>query len=256
MSVKFLMSLRSGVIQKSLRWIALIASLCFFSNPGDYPIKTIPYYSLYTLVRASTPAPITVSHSKPGMPPIIKGTLITYKNRNAHKVYIAGDFSYWKRQPMERSNNGVWFYIIPLDDEERIIRYKFMVDGIWINDPVNMDIDDDNTGSYYSIVRQDKLPESKQISFRILNEITRLVEFRLYAPHATIVALAGDFNNWNTEADLLKKDNSGIWHLQKRLPKGACRYNFVVDGTWQLDLYNPHTASNAAGMLCSVISLP
>ncbi|MCX8123660.1 MAG: glycogen-binding domain-containing protein [Spirochaetes bacterium] len=241
---------------KSLQWIMLIITLCYFSTNDYVPSKSVPYFSLYTLSKASPPSPVTVSHSKPGMPQILKGTLITYKNRSAHKVYIAGDFSYWKKQPMERSSHGVWFYIIPYDDDERIVRYKFLVDGVWINDPTNQDIADDNAGSYFSIVRQEKLPEGTQVSFKILDENIRLVEFRLYAPNASIVALAGDFNNWNPEIDLLKKDSSGIWRLKKRLPKGAFRYNFVVDGTWKLDMYNPNTASNAAGMLCSVIQFP
>jgi len=241
---------------KSLQWIVLVISLCYFSNSDYSNTKSVPYYSLYTLSKALPPFTVTVSHSKPGMPQILRGTLITYKNRSAHKVYIAGDFSFWKRQPMERSNNGVWFYIIPFNDDERIVRYKFLVDDVWINDPLNQDIADDDAGSYFSIVRQGKLSEGTQVSYKILDESIRLVEFRLYAPKASIVALAGDFNNWNPEIDLLQKDANGIWRLQKRLPKGAFRYNFIVDGIWKLDLYNPHTASNAAGMLCSVIQFP
>ena len=242
-------------MQKSLLWVVLIASLCYFSNDSYTHTKTVPYYSFYTLSKATAPVTVTVTHSKPGMPQILKGTLITYKNRNAHRVYIAGDFSYWKKHLMERSNNGVWFYIIPQTDDERIVRYKFLVDGVWINDPSNNDVIDDNAGSYFSIVRQDKLPDGKQVTYTILDENLRLVEFRFYAPKASIVALAGDFNNWNPESDLMSKDSNGIWRLQKRLPKGAFRYNYVIDGNWQIDLYNPRTASNAAGMLCSVIQL-
>jgi len=238
---------------KLFLWVVLIASLCYFSNDTYYSSKSIPYYSLYRLSKATSPVTVTISQSKPGMPQLIKGTLITYKNRNAKKVYISGDFSYWKKELMERSESGVWFYIIPQIDDERILRYKFLVDGVWINDPENNDMIDDNAGSYFSIVRQEKNTEVGQVSFKILDAYKRIVEFRLYAPKATIVAIAGDFNNWNTEVDLLKKDKNGIWRIQKRLPKGAFRYNFVVDGIWRLDLYNPHTAANFAGMLCSVI---
>lgn len=237
-----------------LLWIVLVFSLCFFSY-GDATTKTVPFFSLYTLSNAAPPSHIAVTHSKPGLPQLLKGTLVSYKNRTAHNVHIAGDFSHWKRRTMERGNNGVWFYIIPYDDDARTVRYKFLVDGIWINDPLNYDVVDDNVGSYFSIVRQEQLPEGRQLTYRILDERKGLVEFRLYAPKASIVALAGDFNNWNPEIDLLKKDANGIWRLQKRLPKGPFRYNFIIDGGWQLDLYNPHTASNAAGMVCSVIRL-
>ena len=40
---------------------------------------------------------------------------------------------------------------------------------------------------------------------------TKKIEFKLYAPQAQRVALAGDFNNWGVDNLPMKKDNKGTW---------------------------------------------
>lgn len=38
--------------------------------------------------------------------------------------------------------------------------------------------------------------------------------FRVYCPHATMVSVVGDFNNWDNKANIMKKvDEMGIWEL-------------------------------------------
>lgn len=54
--------------------------------------------------------------------------------------------------------------------------------------------------------------------------------FRVYAPAASSVALAGDFNHWNPEADLLVPVADGFWELRRALPAGTWQFAYVVDG--------------------------
>ena len=62
---------------------------------------------------------------------------------------------------------------------------------------------------------------------------------------ATSVALAGDFNSWQTDADLLKKDKNGTWRIVKKLISGVYQYKFVIDGhNWRLDENNPIKVPN------------
>ena len=57
--------------------------------------------------------------------------------------------------------------------------------------------------------------------------------FRLHAPQAQTVSLAGDFNGWKEQP--LERDSQGIWEARFKLPPGEYRYVFHVDDEWILD---------------------
>ncbi len=56
------------------------------------------------------------------------------------------------------------------------------------------------------------------------------IYFRLEAPEAARVCLAGDFNAWDAERHCLHKNPNGVWECQVPLPPGRYGYHFVVDG--------------------------
>ena len=60
-------------------------------------------------------------------------------------------------------------------------------------------------------------------------------EFRIYAPQAKRVNLAGSFNNWNTGKAPAKKDPKGNWKVKVGLKPGRYEYKFFVDGSWLND---------------------
>jgi len=53
----------------------------------------------------------------------------------AHKVYLAGDFNDWKVDslPMQRDCDGKWSASIALKPGS--YEYRFIVDGVWQDDP-------------------------------------------------------------------------------------------------------------------------
>ncbi len=61
------------------------------------------------------------------------------------------------------------------------------------------------------------------------------VQFNLYAPEAERVFLAGDFNQWDVDNLLMKKDKKGTWKTSFTLAPGRYEYRFRVDGIWQDD---------------------
>ena len=65
--------------------------------------------------------------------------------------------------------------------------------------------------------------------------LTKKVPFEFTAPDARDVYLAGDFNNWDTSASLMKKDKKGIWKATVSLKPGRYEYRFLVDGSWEND---------------------
>jgi len=64
---------------------------------------------------------------------------------------------------------------------------------------------------------------------------TKKVEFELLAPDAQKVYLAGNFNNWDTRANPMKKDKKGTWKTTLSLKPGRYEYRFFKDGDWEND---------------------
>lgn len=61
------------------------------------------------------------------------------------------------------------------------------------------------------------------------------IPFEFFAPEAQGVSLAGNFNQWNTQANPMKKDKKGIWKATLSLEPGRYEYRFFVDGNWEND---------------------
>jgi len=96
------------------------------------------------------------------------------------------------------------------------------------------------------------------IFFTKLNSNTVTVQFVLSAPQAHTVALAGNFNNWNTAEYTLKRSASGgSWEIRIPLEKGKVYvYNFVVDGTeWITDPGVPARIDDGFGGTGSLLRL-
>jgi len=62
-----------------------------------------------------------------------------------------------------------------------------------------------------------------------------LVKFSCRAPQAGAVYLAGSFNGWNAQANLMDRGDGGIWRLSLPLQAGRHEYKFVIDGAWTTD---------------------
>ena len=82
------------------------------------------------------------------------------------------------------------------------------------------------------------------------------VMFRIKAPDAGGVAIAGSFNQWDTDRDMLSgPDKTGIWSIFIPLSDGRYEYLYIIDGTqWLLDPAVP-SAGDGFGGRNSVISI-
>lgn len=62
------------------------------------------------------------------------------------------------------------------------------------------------------------------------------VRLNLYAPRANKVSVAGDFNKWQVDSDVMSRQDGGVWTIDIRLQPGVYTYMFVVDGkAWVTD---------------------
>lgn len=71
--------------------------------------------------------------------------------------------------------------------------------------------------------------------------------FKLEAPAAATVFLAGDFTGWEAQPIQMKRDGSGIWTTAVSLAPGAYQYRFLVDGQWTDDPQASARAVNPFG---------
>ena len=76
---------------------------------------------------------------------------------------------------------------------------------------------------------------------------TKKVRFNLFAPEAERVFLAGDFNNWDVDNLLMKKDKKGAWEASFTLPSGRYEYRFWVDEVWRDDPNTQERVENPFG---------
>jgi len=81
------------------------------------------------------------------------------------------------------------------------------------------------------------------------------VTFKISAPNAKDVRLAGDFNSWDSSNATLTKSKDGIWKRDLTLKSGRYEYKYLVDGQWQRDPLNKLFVTNTFGSENSVIEL-
>jgi len=241
---------------KGFKIISTIVLSVLLTSSMPYDKEVVYFYTLTQLKNAGSPERMRViitDNIASGKPVIADGLLFTYKDRKAEKVLISGNFSSWKLTKMMRGKDGVWFYFLSNNDFAGKVEYKFNVDGLWTDDPYNAFREDDKRGSYLSVSENDKPSDGKLVTYKITAK--NKILFRTYKPAARIISLVGDFNGWNPEHDVMKRGTDGIWRLEKRLPSGIYRYKFIVDGEWMPDLFNPESASDSAGDICSIIKI-
>ncbi len=189
-----------------------------------------------------------------------KGILFTYRNLMVDTVYIAGNFSNWKKIQMKRNQYGIFYWIQPIVyKEDKMITdyyYKYNVNGIWILDPVNDNKRLLGTTEYSYFYFED--PESHYLDSIVIlkkekfqdDKYFYLVEFRIHEDQLkrvlnknqiNTVSIISNFNYWNSDINVLIKDEKGVYRFKTYLYSGVYYYNFVVDGEWVLDPLNQNT---------------
>lgn len=75
------------------------------------------------------------------------------------------------------------------------------------------------------------------------------VQFSVKAPDAKKVSIAGSFNRWDIEKDVLAgPDEAGIWSITIPLGEGRYEYLFVINGEkWLIDPHGPFAADGLGG---------
>jgi 1,4-alpha-glucan branching enzyme len=88
-----------------------------------------------------------------------------------------------------------------------------------------------------------------------LKQKTKAIQFSLDAGEAKKVSLVGEFNQWNPDADPMKRDGKGTWTKTKMLSSGNIEYKFWVDGRWIQDPENLRVCPNCFGTQNNIVKV-
>ena len=81
------------------------------------------------------------------------------------------------------------------------------------------------------------------------------VRFEFTHPTASTVCVAGTFNGWRPEREILHSSGTGHWWKETTLAPGAYEYCLVVDGQWMPDPLARETVPNPFGGRNSVLKV-
>jgi len=107
--------------------------------------------------------------------------------------------------------------------------FSSAIQGIALNGDVSQTIVNNKESNDMSI---NKKKESNVMRVKFIQP---KIKFEYSAPEAKEVSLVGDFNQWNSKANPMKKDKKGIWKVTLPLEPGRYEYRFIADGNWEND---------------------
>lgn len=152
----------------------------------------------------------------------------------AKEVVLSGSFNKWNEQIFKMNKTeDCWSLTLRIRPGE--YQYKFIIDGKWIEDPVNSNKVLNEFNGYNSVV-----DVRAQASFILDGYLD-----------AQKVILSGSFNDWS-ESDYLMTKTSKGWVYKTMLPGGKHHYKYIVDDTWILDPHNPVKEYDGKGNINSV----
>ena len=153
-----------------------------------------------------------------------------------------------------RNENDVFILRLDVPEEVEELRYRLVVDGLWINDPFNPRREKDAFGRVFSLFDLRDRPAPDPVSPEIHREGSVTFLFQTL-PHRA-VSVAGDFNNWDPFWHRMQEIRPGEYRLTVHMPPGQHFYYYIVNGSRVLDPINQETARDFEGFRVSTFFLP
>jgi 1,4-alpha-glucan branching enzyme len=171
-----------------------------------------------------------------------EGVLFTYKPGAVMPRYVmvSGSFDNWRTaHMMTRNEYGIFSYLYNEEGKKGVIldvhtyQYRYLVDGVWITDPLNSATEYDRYGTPLSAFRVEQPIMKRQKNPIHVDD--NIYVFYFDDPYARQVFLVGDFNNWNPYSHPFKRNRDGLWEIEIDLAEGDYSYRFIVDGQHTVD---------------------
>jgi hypothetical protein len=238
-------------------------------RPRRRRLSLVRYLLLVGLAGAATPlfganplsldiAVMTLTAAQP--PRMVDDELIlSYQPAHPHPVrYVGVRFGHenWKiLHTYARNEHDVFVLDYRVPEGVREIRYRIVVDGLWMADPYNPKIASDDRGDEFSVVTLEREPVRPILNPRLENG--GAVTFTFRGAPGRRVSILGDFNNWDPFMDYMAETapSSGLYTITLRMPPGPHWYLFFTEGRRVLDMFNADSAVDPDGTTVSYFSL-
>lgn len=153
------------------------------------------------------------------------------------------------KKSKEKASDGIFILLLPKEDISEI-KYRIIVDGIWMADPLNPFFEKDSSGIKKSIYR---FPETERLVSPVVKN-DHLI-FNYIGKSKENVALCGTFNSWDPFMYKLRETSPGKYSITLKLAPGKYYYQYVINGNYSWDKLNPKTVWNSENMRISVLDV-
>ena len=172
--------------------------------------------------------------------PQIIDNYILFTFKSSEKTSFVGatfDFdNYVKIYQFKKNPEGVYVLVINKPEKENI-KYRLIVDGLWMADPFNpIKIKHPNLVEISVLNIADKFSSETNYPFTEKG----VTYFRYKGEEGKNVYLAGNFNKWDPFMYNMAEKNPGQYFISLKLPPGKHSYYFVVNGKIVSDKNNPN----------------
>lgn len=150
-------------------------------------------------------------------------------------------------------DSGILFFVYEFPEGLKELRYRLIIDGLWVTDPNNPNYRmDSSTGIVHSVL---SLPEIYPIDYEkrpaIYSAPAGSLRFMFDGDPGQRVTVAGTFNNWDPFMYELTEKYPGHYELVLPLSPGTYRYVFYYKGERVLDPNNPRKVYTREGQTAS-----
>jgi 1,4-alpha-glucan branching enzyme len=174
-------------------------------------------------------------------------TAFSYTDASAQSVQLAGEFNGWLDNVdgkvtghtewlLHNDGSGNWTLTAPLAPGKHTFKYVIDSGARWEHDPHLPVASDDNSIIEVQAPGVAPVPQGGAAA-----------SFSYSDPVAKSVFVAGEFNQWSTTANPMRKNQQGTWTAVIPLKPGKYLYKLVVDGAWKADPLSPDSDDDGFG---------
>lgn len=186
-------------------------------------------------------------------PPVVlhRSILFTYSQRSYTRyVGIAFDFEdYQSIHSFRRNEHDVFVFLLDPPENLTDLKYRIVVDGLWMPDPHNPNQVRDHKGNLLSRFTFE-IPQKMVLQSPVIKP-DRTVEFIMRYAEGARVFLTGDFTNWEPFMIEMEEVSPGLYAVARQFPPGSYDYCFVAGGAKVTDPLNPRFGADTYGYLAS-----
>jgi len=186
-------------------------------------------------------------------PPVLRqNTVLFTYYQPAYVRYVGIAFEFERYQTIHqfrRNDHDVFVYPFEVPEGFSELKYRIVVDGLWMPDPRNPDRTVDHMGNQLSRFTFD-LPQ-KMVLASPIQRSDGTVEFYLRHSAGGRVFLTGNFTNWEPFMIEMEEVSPGLYTLSRRFMPGNYEYYFIAGGARMIDPLNSEFGTDAHGYLAS-----